>query len=258
MSVATHRTRSSLPGRPEPPRTLGGPVRKVALVTFFASVVVNAALGIYAVLSPDFGDTQGKILATSLCVTGALVIALACEPAWERKLLGPVPLLGAGLGAVAFGLMIANLWAEPETDVLGKVMGTILVGSVGLTLASLLALARLAPQHAWIGVATYTLLTLGAGLQATLVWLEDPGSWFMRPYGVVMIALAACVVTMPVVHWIDRGATAVAEATDVIRYCPYCGRGIGGEPGAGLGCQRCGREFTVTPSAGSRTESVST
>lgn len=258
MSVGFRHVGADLPGRPSERRTLSGTVRRVALATFFVSVGINAALGIYAVLSPDLGDTQGRILATSLCVTGALLVALACGPAWERGLLGPVPLLGAGSGAIAFALMITNIWVEPETDLLGKVMGTTLAAAAGLTLASLLALVRLERRHAWIRLATFALLALGTLLQAALVWLEDPGSWFMRPYGVVMIALAAFVVTMPVVHWIDRAAIAAAEATDAIRFCPYCGRGVRGEAGPGVACERCGREFTVTPSEAAGAESVST
>ena len=86
----------------------GDDPRRLGLGIFFVSVAVNAALGIYAVLAPDFGETQGKILGTSLCVTGAVVLALACEPAWERRLLGPVPYAGAVLGAVGFTLAIVS------------------------------------------------------------------------------------------------------------------------------------------------------
>ena len=259
MSIALHHAGNGVPRGTTERRTLGGTVRRVAISTFFASVAVNAALGIYAVLSPDFGDTQGRILGTSLCVTGALLITLACEPAWERRLLGPVPFLGAGLGAVGFALLIATMWIDPQGDPSWtKLVGTILVVAAGCMLASLLALARLSPRHAWIRKATFALLALGTAMYAALPWLEDPGEWFTRPFGVVMIALAAFVVSVPVVHWIDRGAVAAAEVTDTVRYCPYCGRGIAGETGAELACERCGREFSVTGAGHHFTESEST
>ena len=206
-------------------------------------------LGIYAVLAPGFGETQGKILGTSLCVTGAVLIALACEPAWERKLLGPVPAASAFLGVVGFTFAIAGIWAEPESETWAKVMMTIFTFSIAGVAASLLALARVAPRHAWLLKVTFLLLAVGAGMYSLIPWLgDDPGEWFVRCLGVVMIALAACVVTAPVVHWVDRGALAAAKAaTGAVRFCPYCGRELAGGIGAELSCSRCGRGFTVSP-----------
>jgi hypothetical protein len=66
--------------------------------------------------------------------------------------------------------------------------------------------------------------------------------------GIVLITLAAFAVTVPVLHWIDRGALAVAiGVSDAVAFCPYCGNGLSGGIGAPLGCGRCGREFRVTP-----------
>jgi hypothetical protein len=222
-------------------------MRRIGLGVFFASVAVNAVLGIYAVLAPDFGETQGKILGTSLCVTGAVLLALACEPAWERRLLGPVPHLAAALGALGFGLVIAAMWAEPESDLYGKATSSILTLAAAGAAASLLALARLAPRHRWVLGVALGLLALGATLMATLPWLgDDPSEWYLRGMGVVLIALAAFAVSVPVLHWVDRSTLAVAQSSSGgVRYCPYCGSGLAGDVGTSLTCRRCGRGFTV-------------
>jgi len=228
-------------------RPVGRRMRRLGLGIFFVSIAVNAALGIYAVLAPDFGETQGKILGTSLCVTGAVVLALACEPAWERRLLGPVPPVGAVLGGVGFTLAVAGIWAEPESEIWGKTMGTIFAVAVACAAASLLAPARLAPRHAWIFTVTLALLGLGAAMISLLLWLgDDPADAYLRALGVVMIVLAAFTVTVPVLHWVDRGALAAAEAvTGAVRFCPYCGRELAGVVGVDLRCARCGRDFTI-------------
>jgi len=228
-------------------RPVGRRTRRLGIAIFFVSVAVNAVLGIYAVLAPGFGETQGKILGTSLCVTGAVLIALACEPAWERKLLGPVPAASAFLGVVGFTFAIAGIWAEPESETWAKVMMTIFTFSIAGVAASLLALARLAPRHTWLIKVTFVLLAVGAAMYSVIPWLgDDPGEWFVRSFGVVMIVLAAFVVTVPVVHWIDRGALAAAKAaTGGVRFCPYCGRELAGDIGVELSCSRCGRDFTV-------------
>jgi hypothetical protein len=232
-------------------RSLGNRVRRAGLSVFFASVGVNAALGIYAVLTPDFGDTEGKILRTSLCVTGAILVALACEPAWERKLLGPVPYAGAVLGLLGFALAVIGIWAEVVSDVYGKVMVTTFVAASAFIVASLLALARLADRHRWVFAVTLSLLALGATMLATVPWLgDDPSETYLRAMGAVLIALAAFAVTVPVLHWVDRSALAVSDGTSgAVRYCPHCGKSLTGEPGVALACNRCGRGFTVSPNS---------
>jgi len=215
-------------------------------VTFFVSIVVNAALGIYAVVTPEFGNTQSKILATSLFVTGTILVALACEPAWERELLGPVPYAGALLGASAFAMSIAGMWAEIDNDVYGKSMGTLFVAAAACTAASVLVLARLARRHRWVLATTLGLLGVGATMFGVLPWLgDDPSETYVRAMGVVFIVLAAFAVTVPVLHWVDRAAVASAESRGAIRYCPHCGKHLTGEVGAELSCGACGATFAV-------------
>ncbi|MGH3136143.1 MAG: hypothetical protein ACRDPV_06595 [Gaiellaceae bacterium] len=114
--------------------------------------------------------------------------------------------------------------------------------------ASLVALARLAPRHAWVFTVTLALLVVGAAIVSLLPWLgDDPPDAYVRALGVVMIVLAAFTVTVPVLHWVDRAALVVAETeTGAVRFCPYCGRELDGVVGVDLRCARCGRGFTVT------------
>jgi hypothetical protein len=229
---------------------LGGRARRAGLTLFFAAVAVNAALGIYAVLVPDFGDAEGKVLATSLCVTGAVVVALACEPAWERGVLGPVPAVTALLGVAGFALVLVGIWAEPEDEVWGRLVGTAFTLTAAGVVASLLAVARLAPRHRWVFRAALALLAVAAALVVGSVWTDDPAEWYVRILGVALIALAAVVVSVPVLHWVDRAELAAAEvaATGDVAFCPFCGRPLHGAMGDELRCGRCGRTFAVRES----------
>jgi ribosomal protein S27AE len=96
---------------------------------------------------------------------------------------------------------------------------------------------------------TLGLLVLGAGIVVLGIWVEE-GLPLGRAMGVTLIAFAAFAVTVPVLHWIDRGVVAVARATsDAVRFCPHCGAKLSGDPGVEVACSRCGRGFTVAPSA---------
>lgn len=249
MSVVLHHVGPGAAPRPSERRPVGRRARRTGLGVFFASVTVNAALGIYALLSPDWGETQSKILGTSLGVTGAILLALACEPAWERGLLGPVPYAGAMLGVIGFGLAIAAIWMEPSSDAYGRATGSVFAAAVACVIASLLALTRLAPAHRWVFEVTLALLTVGATMLVVSFWLgDDPNETYMRGMGIVLIALAAFAVSVPVLHWVDRGTIAVSAATtDGVRFCPNCGSKLTGEFGVELECGRCGRGFVVTP-----------
>jgi hypothetical protein len=246
MAIATDKLEPQRTARSGERRPVGRPTRRIGLTIFFVSVAVNAGLGIYAVLAPGFGETQAKILGTSLCVTATVLLGLACEPAWERRRLGPVPVAGAMLGAMGFALAIVLIWAQPESETWAKVMTTALTASFAGVAASLLALTRLAPRHQWVFTATLALLAVAAGMFSAVPWVGEPGEWYVRALGVVMIVLAAFVVTVPVLHWIDRGALAVAEAA-AVAYCPFCGHPLSGDEGDELACSRCRQEFTVRP-----------
>ncbi len=222
--------------------------RRIGLVFFFGSVCVNAALGIYALIGGDFGETQGKILGTSLSVTGALVLALVCAPAWERRLLGPVPPAAALVGATGFALVAVSMWAGGESDTLGKTIGTLLVVGGAGALASLLVLATLAPPHAIVFRLALGLEAVAVGMMVTGLWLELEREGYWRAFGVVMIVHAALVVSIPVLHRIDRAELAVARAGTLggeLGYCPYCGTEIDAAEERPATCARCSRSFTV-------------
>ncbi|MDH4178132.1 MAG: hypothetical protein OEV72_11160 [Thermoleophilia bacterium] len=166
-------------------------MRRAAIAFFFASVALNACLGIVALVMGDFGQTQGKVLGTSLCVTAAVMLALAATPAWERRLLGPVPAVGASSGAVGFALLIVAIWlGEDASPTLGKAVGTALtVGGAG-SLASLLALPRLAPRHRHVLTTALALGAVAAAMVLVQIWGELDSSLYARALGVVAVLLA--------------------------------------------------------------------
>jgi hypothetical protein len=230
------------------------PLRRIGLGLFFTSVACNAVIAIYALVAPGFGSTEGRILGTSLYVTAAILLVLACEPALERGLVVPVPLVASLFGVVGFALLIAVLWAGDEPpQVLVKVAGTAMTVAIAGMLVSLLALARLARRFKLARTGAYVLTAFAGVMIVIAIWAEPRGSVYPRTLGVVLVALAALVVTIPVLHRLSGTAIATAERAGAvgegIAFCPGCGGRLPTATGSSFTCDACGRAFTVLAGA---------
>jgi len=228
-------------------------VRRIGLRIFFASVALNAALAIVALLAGSFGELEGKILFSSLCVTGALVLVLACEAARERGALGLLPRAGSAASLAGFALLIAGIWTESEDSSLTRITSTLLAAAVAAALVSLLSLAELPPRFRWTFRAAAALAILLAALLVSGIWGEWESDWFWRWLGAVAVALAAFVIVVPVLGRIGRRETGVAAAR--VSFCPQCGSPVSARAGAEARCDACGSVFVVTVRKGGATSS---
>lgn len=223
-------------------------MRRLVLRVFLASIAVNAAIAIYALLSEDFGNVEGKILLTSLGVSGASVLALACGPARERRRLGPVPAAGAALSIAGFALLVAGIWNEFEIVPLWKTAGTLIAFATALAHASVLALCRLAPRYAWTFGASFVLALALAAAVSLGICGEFDDEWYWRAVGVASVLLAAFTLAVPVLHVASRREVAAATATAEgkrVRHCPICAAPVAAASGEEVVCPACRGAFRV-------------
>jgi hypothetical protein len=242
--------------RGEPPPTKPGGrtfrLRRAIFVVLVGSVVLNAALGIYALLASEFGEIQRNVLLTSLCVSGAGLLALACAPAFERGRVRPLPHIGAAAGSAGFALLAATVWLEDASGTLPEVPWktavTLIVVACGAANGSLLALARLAPRFRWTLTVAVGLSVLLAGLLVSATWGVADATWFARALGVVAVLLAAFTVLVPLLHRASRGTfeTATPPTDGSVRFCPRCGEALTGAVDQELLCSGCGAGFVVS------------
>ncbi len=218
-------------------------MRRRLLSGLLASIGVNAALGIYALVVPHFGDLQRRVLLTSVCVTAAGIVALACLPAWERRRLLPLPAVSVAVSAAGLALGIGLIWGEPGAAAPKKAMATLLVLGGAGALSCLLALARLAHRFRWVLAFAIGLVVLLALLWVAALWAEweDPPSWLLRMYGVVAVLVAALVVAVPVLH----RASARGTPERAVSFCPACGHPLSARVDEAVVCADCGASFLV-------------
>ncbi len=180
--------------------------RKLALTIFFASVVINAVLGIIALFVGEFGDVQGKILITSLSISAASVLSLAMFPARERGLLAPVPTIGIGLSIIGFGLLVVLTWTEFRNDGLGKSAATFLIFAGSAGYVSLISLAVIHAKFINIVRTAYVLVAILAVMIAGAIWGEPEDKNLLRVMGTMAIVLTAATITIPVLHRLNRNS----------------------------------------------------
>jgi hypothetical protein len=121
-------------------------LRRIFLLGAATLLSVAALVAIAAILSGDFGETEGKIFATlaTAFVAGSTVIAgIACL---EQSLARPFGALGIVLAALGFVLWTEQIWAEHHGEDYWKVLGLILIWTLVLLVVTTTRLMTRAPQ----------------------------------------------------------------------------------------------------------------
>jgi hypothetical protein len=224
--------------------------RRPLLSFVLASIAVNAALGIYALVVPHFGGLEARILATSASITGAGVLVLACLPARERRF-PLLPAAGIVLSILGFGLIVAGIWSRTESGPLWQTAWALLVMAVWCALMSVLSLVRLAAGHRWVFASTLLVGGLLAAMIDAAIWTEPSSGWYGRATGVVAVLFAAAALALPIVHRVDRAEReGLAPLEICVRFCPSCGCRQPLATGEGTICRSCGARFEVRFLAG--------
>jgi hypothetical protein len=222
-------------------------VRHRALQILIASVVTSAIVGIAIVLTGEFGETETKVMLTTLCLSGASILAMACVPAWERRRLMPVPPYSLFASIVGMSLYILFVWVEPGTaPAPWQISTTFVILGVAGAHASLLALADPAPQHRWARTGAYLSGAALALVMVILLWGEPAGSAPQRVLGTLAILVVAFTLLVPVLRRTAERTTAAdafGEPHARLRHCPACGARLGSPPR--IPCRSCGAEFEV-------------
>ncbi|MFW2380683.1 MAG: hypothetical protein ACN4GZ_02910 [Acidimicrobiales bacterium] len=219
------------------------------LNVFLASIAVNAVLGIWALLIDDFGQTQGKVLATSFLVSAMMLSILVNGSPLEKRLLWPLPVLAGVSAAFGFVIFIVMVWTEMDEATPLKLAISALVVGAGGTLAGLLQLFSLRAAHEPLRRANLAVVMMLVLATLSAIWFELDAEWFVRFIGVLSVLAAAMTLAIPALaKFLPPEPTPVAGGAGV-RFCPCCGEPLEanrGELDAQGTCGRCGVRFVVS------------
>jgi MFS family permease len=191
--------------------------RLLLLGAVAALMSASALLAIGILLFGDFGETEGRILATTALVAAYSLLALPAAVLRDQGRLAPLAATVAVLALLGASLSIAATWAPAPPDALGKAMGTVtawLVASVQVAaLAAWRAERRGSALRRLFALSSLVAFVLAAMLSA-IVWAEIDSEGIGRVFGALAVLDVLLVALQPVVA---RARRAVAfELTAVV------------------------------------------
>lgn len=225
---------------------------KRAMQVFVGLLVVNALIAIAAVLGAA-GDSEWKVVGTTLLLTAACLTIAANAAALERNRLRQLPLVAVGLSCLAFAIFIVLIWVEPDSDADGVFRFTFIVLTLGLatTYASLLAIPDLAGSFLAARSVGYGAAAILATLIVVAILVEEGGP--AELYAVLCIVLATATIIVLTGAIVGSRSAAAVDPVDAApvparsrtaMYCPSCAAVVGLYVTAGHHqCSNCGLGF---------------
>lgn len=199
-----------------------GAARKGAIYGIIVSFSAAALVGIIALLSGDFGETQGRIILTTLLMGGTSITALCHLAIADRamRLVGFVGLAASTIALVTGLVLIWRDWNLEGFDDWLKAFATAGVLAVSFAHANLLLLlAGRRRQIIRIGLMVTLVMIAAVAIMIILPILSEgtiPGyeneEWYWRLFGVVGILDVLGTVVVPVLAIFVKDAPAVAVA----------------------------------------------
>lgn len=182
--------------------------RRRFLLTAVAAVLTLAAvLAIGTLLFGRFGDTEGRILGTTLLLAAFGLLSLPAAILLDQ---GRGPRLAAlllGLAATGFALATAGIWSGGLPATFGKLTGTVVAFGLATTQTAALTARRhereLHRVHRLFAASTVLVFAL-ASVGSAAVWVEVDSQLFARLFGAGVVLDVLLVTLQPVLALLQR------------------------------------------------------
>lgn len=227
--------------------------KRIALWFLIISVSISALLGIFVIISGNFGDFEGRVILTTITVSLASICALAAGALWEGRNTRTLPGIAVVLAVLAALLIITGIWTRISDEEYWRVCATIGVLAFAAAQACLISLARLAPRFAWARTVTLLAIVVLSVQIIFVIHVDVRGEGIFKAIGTTAIIVAALTIMMPIFHRLSRADIIIGEidsdTSDQHLFptvlCPRCGTT---QPNSykQIICTSCGCRFVVT------------
>jgi hypothetical protein len=176
--------------------------KRAALIGIAGALTATALLAIGILLFGDFGETEGRILATTALLAGYGLIALPAAFLLDRARYPALAFALLGLATAGFALSVTLVWFEAAPAAVGK--ATLTAAVFGVALAQTAALAARRREHESTVVrrlfsASVGLALVVATMAAVAAWaeIEDNEAYF-RSLGALAVLDVLVVALQPI------------------------------------------------------------
>jgi len=90
--------------------------KKTFLITMIISLSISALIGIFIFLFKDFGETEFRLLMTTLTIGGYSLIGLCCSVLYEKRKFIPLALSGMVISVIGFLYTVLVIWETIDLD----------------------------------------------------------------------------------------------------------------------------------------------
>ena len=179
-------------------------IRRLSLLAFISFLGLTALIAIISVLAGEFGEIQGKILATTFTISAASICSMSCAAFIEKKKLAQLGISGALLSVSAATLLIVGLWPEIDSEGYWKTTITLGVFAIAFAHAFLLVLPELDKRQKWIQPVSSVSIGILALLIVVAAWGEIDDEGYYRLLTVVAIIVGLETLVIPILMKLRR------------------------------------------------------
>jgi len=178
-------------------------IKKIFLKTLIVSLSASGLLGIFIFLFGQFGETEGRLLLTTLSIGGCSLTGLCCSTIYPSEKYKIFSVIGIGIAGLCFVFTLFNIWGDfKNLENNWKLLLSLIVLTITFAHISLLLNIKIANQLVkntltattiFIGIVAFMLLTLILGEL-------DNGEFFYRLLGVFGILDIVGTIVTPILN----------------------------------------------------------
>jgi hypothetical protein len=188
--------------------------KRILLVAALASLSATAAIAIAVLLFGDFGETQWRILGTTLAISLYSLLSLPGAILLERRVAEPLAWATIALSGAGFVLALVAIWGADDSETAWKLVGTTTAFAASATQISALTSRRRdddTPALRGVYVAAVSLAVLLAVLASYAIWKEIDSEGFFRVLGALAVLDLFLVILQPLVRRLRGPGAATAR-----------------------------------------------
>ncbi len=180
-------------------------LKKIFLRLLIASLLLSALIGIIIFLLGKFGDTEEKILATTLVFGACSLLSLCNASVYQKESIRWLSLTGAGLSVLTLIYSLKIIWANSDTKLTMQSFGSLVIWTV--TVSHICLLLQISSTNGLVkkalGATIVFILTVSVMLTIILWHDKIANDFYFRLLGVFAILDVLGTIVTPILNKIQ-------------------------------------------------------